>query len=292
MLGDSNQSISISPLDLPREARWRAETGRVVRCDHVVEAYWMLEIEAPHAAQHAGPGQFVMVRPKSWDGLLLGRPFDVFRTHPDRGAFEILIKVKGEGTETLSRLRPGDAIDVVGPSGCLLDLSKCAPGVGFIARGAGVTPMVRIAQSCAEIGLSCYGLVSAREERLLLGVGELRGLGAEVETASDEAGDSAGKPAEVVDSWMRANRLGVLFTCGSRRMGRLVQKVTAQGGARGYIFLEYRMACGTGICVGCAAPLLTRKGDFRYGLVCMEGPAFAAESVILDWENAAPRKSD
>lgn len=283
MPGSDNCPISIPPLDLPREARWRAEEGRVVRCDHAVESYWKIEIEAPHAARRTGPGQFVMVRPKGWDGLLLPRPFDVFRTRPERDTFEILIKVKGPGTEALSRLRPGDALDVVGPSGCLLDLARCAPGVGFIARGAGVTPMVRIAQACAEIGLPCYGLVSAREERLLLGVEELRGLGVEVATATDEAGDSADKPAEVVDAWLREEKLGVLFTCGSRRMGRLVQEVTAENGVRGYVFLEYRMACGTGVCVGCAAPLLTPEGKFRYGLVCMEGPAFPAESVVLDW---------
>ncbi|MFQ5692721.1 MAG: FAD-binding oxidoreductase, partial [Nitrospinota bacterium] len=180
MPGDGSPAISIPPLARPPEARWRAETGRVVRCDPVVEAYWKIEIAAPHAARWTGPGQFVMLRPKAWDGLLLPRPFDVYRTRPDRGTFEVLIKVKGRGTALLSKLRPDDAVDVVGPSGCLLDLARCAPGVGFIARGAGVTPMVRIAQACAEIGLPCYGLVSAREERLLLGVEDLRALGAEI----------------------------------------------------------------------------------------------------------------
>jgi dihydroorotate dehydrogenase electron transfer subunit len=68
-------------------------------------------------------------------------------------------------------------------------------------------------------------------------------------------------------------------------MGRSVRDATANGGVRGFIFLEYRMACGTGVCVGCAAPLLGSDGGFRYGLVCMEGPAFPAESVILDWGN-------
>ena len=58
-----NHSISISPHDRPAEARWRAESGKVVRCDHVVEAYWLLEIEAPHAAKWTGAGQFVGTLP-------------------------------------------------------------------------------------------------------------------------------------------------------------------------------------------------------------------------------------
>ena len=88
-----------------------------------------------------------------------------------------------------------------------------------------------------------------------------------------------------MDAWLQAGRLGALFTCGSRRMGRSVRDATANSGVRGFVFLEYRMACGTGVCVGCAAPLLGPDGGFRYGLVCMEGPAFPAESVILDWGN-------
>jgi dihydroorotate dehydrogenase electron transfer subunit len=287
MAENPNHSISTPPYDLPPDARWRAEEGRMVRCDHIVEKYWLLEIEAPHSARWTGAGQFVMLRPKKGDGTLLPRPFDVYRTHPDRGTFEVLIKTKGPGTEALAGLRPDAPIDVLGPSGARLDLAKCAPGVGFIARGAGVTPMVRIAQECAALGLPCHGLVSAREKRLLLGVAELRGLGAEIVTVTDEAGggDSAGKPGEVMDAWLQAGRLGALFTCGSRRMARSVRDATANGEVRGFVFLEYRMACGTGVCVGCAAPLLTPGGGFRYGLVCMEGPAFPAESVILDWGN-------
>ncbi len=284
-VAEPNHSISIPPNDFPAEARWKAETGRMVRVDHIAEKYWLLEIEAPHAAQWTGPGQFVMLRPGKWDGMLLPRPFDVYRTHPDQGTFEVLIKIKGQGTAELAGLRTDDPIEVVAPAGARLELEDCKPGVGFIARGAGVTPMVRIAQGCKDIGLPCYGLVSAREDRLLLGVETLRELGAEIVTATDEAGDSADQPAQVVDEWLRQGLIGFLFTCGSRRMGRLVQEVTSDNGVRGYIFLEYRMACGTGICVGCAAPLLGPDGNFRYGLVCMEGPAFPAESVILDWGN-------
>ncbi|MFV1977857.1 MAG: hypothetical protein ACC649_00760 [Myxococcota bacterium] len=38
------------------------------------------------------------------------------------------------------------------------------------------------------------------------------------------------------------------------------------------------MACGFGVCLGCAAPL--REGG--YALVCRDGPAFDAASI--DWE--------
>ena len=44
------------------------------------------------------------------------------------------------------------------------------------------------------------------------------------------------------------------------------------------VSLENHMACGFGVCLGCAAPL--SAGGF--GLVCREGPVFDAEAVA--WE--------
>jgi len=47
------------------------------------------------------------------------------------------------------------------------------------------------------------------------------------------------------------------------------------------VSLENNMACGFGVCLGCAAPL--REGGF--GLVCREGPVFPAE--VVDWDGLA-----
>jgi NAD(P)H-flavin reductase len=41
------------------------------------------------------------------------------------------------------------------------------------------------------------------------------------------------------------------------------------------------MACGFGVCLGCAAPLAAGG----VALVCRDGPVFDAEAV--DWENLA-----
>jgi len=48
--------------------------------------------------------------------------------------------------------------------------------------------------------------------------------------------------------------------------------------------LETEMACGVGICQGCPVP--TDESTFlatgkRFRLVCMEGPSFAHESIVL-----------
>ncbi|MCM8789478.1 MAG: hypothetical protein NC916_00445 [Candidatus Omnitrophica bacterium] len=46
------------------------------------------------------------------------------------------------------------------------------------------------------------------------------------------------------------------------------------------------MACGIGVCLGCAVKTKTedrrQKTDFEYKRVCKEGPVFDAQNII--WE--------
>jgi dihydroorotate dehydrogenase electron transfer subunit len=60
-------------------------------------------------------------------------------------------------------------------------------------------------------------------------------------------------------------------------MMRRCAEVAALHGAACCVSLENPMACGFGVCLGCAAPLA--GGGFA--LVCRDGPVFPAESV--DW---------
>ena len=44
------------------------------------------------------------------------------------------------------------------------------------------------------------------------------------------------------------------------------------------VSLENNMACGFGVCLGCAAP----RSSGGFGLVCRDGPVFDAETIA--WE--------
>jgi dihydroorotate dehydrogenase electron transfer subunit len=60
-------------------------------------------------------------------------------------------------------------------------------------------------------------------------------------------------------------------------MMRACAELAGARGARCYVSLENPMACGFGVCLGCAAP--RRSGGFA--LVCRTGPVFAAQEI--DW---------
>jgi dihydroorotate dehydrogenase electron transfer subunit len=61
-------------------------------------------------------------------------------------------------------------------------------------------------------------------------------------------------------------------------MMRRCAELAAERGRSCIVSLENRMACGFGVCLGCAAPL--REGG--YALVCRDGPMF--DAAAMDWE--------
>jgi dihydroorotate dehydrogenase electron transfer subunit len=61
-------------------------------------------------------------------------------------------------------------------------------------------------------------------------------------------------------------------------MMRRAAELALGAGAGCEVSLENRMACGYGVCLGCAVP----RREAGYALVCREGPVFDAQA--LRWE--------
>ena len=77
--------------------------------------YRSLVLDAPQLAAVLVPGQFVHVRVPGLEPTALRRPFSVFDA--DGGRVTLLYKVVGRGTAALAHVRPGDAVEVMGPLG-------------------------------------------------------------------------------------------------------------------------------------------------------------------------------
>lgn len=215
------------------------------------------------------PGQFAML---SLDphGLhldpLLPRPMAIFGR---RGArVEFRYHVVGRGTALLARLSPGAELGVLGPLGNGFAAPAGRPLL--VGGGTGTASLYELAQ----LREGTRVLLGGRSADAILGLAEFQTLGVELHVATEDGSlGERGLVTELLDPQPGDE----VFACGPTAMMRAVHERARAAGVPCRVSLESHMACGFGICLGCAVP---SDEGFRY--VCTHGPVFDAER--LDWK--------
>jgi len=256
---------------------FRQSQGRVIANEPVNPSWRILWLSAPAVAQGAMPGQFAMLRCS--DGLdpLLPRPLSYHRFRNVEGERQIafLYRPTGRGTSWLAQRQPGERIELFGPLGRGFAIKARARNLLLLAGGIGIASLVALADEALARGRSVALLMGARTAQDLF---PLHLLPPEVEVALATDDGSAGYKGPVTDllpsylPWADQ-----LFACGPAPMFAALAQLLRRLGSRKptQILLEERMACGTGICYGCAVE--TRRG---VKLVCRDGPCFELWEVF------------
>ncbi|MEN8181451.1 MAG: dihydroorotate dehydrogenase electron transfer subunit [Myxococcota bacterium] len=232
------------------------------------------------------PGQFVMLSPGAVVAAersdpLLPRPMAIYRVSAGASGgeeLEILYKVSGRGTALLREVRPGDRVRVVGPLGRGFPLPAPGAPSALVGGGTGIASLYELAARCA--GRSPLAvLLGARSAADLMGVDDFAALGVELEVATEDGSRGhRGVVTALLERRLEASAgSGSVYACGPTPMMQRAAEVADSRGVRCFVSLENHMACGFGVCLGCAVP--QREGG--YGLVCREGPVFEADRV--DW---------
>jgi dihydroorotate dehydrogenase electron transfer subunit len=232
-----------------------------------------------------GPGQFVMLSPGSRADVartdpLLPRPMAVYRAEAaDGGAVvEILYKVTGRGTGLLADALPGQRIAFVGPLGRSFELPASGERAILVAGGTGIASVYELAAR-ARANTDVIVLLGARSRGDLMGVADFEALGVDLRIATEDG--SAGERGLVTDLLERdlaGGGAARVYACGPTPMMRRCAEIAAAHGRACVVSLENNMACGFGVCLGCAQPLA--EGGFA--LVCRDGPMFEADRIAWD----------
>jgi dihydroorotate dehydrogenase electron transfer subunit len=259
---------SASPQEHTHAELW-AETvhGRLSGIRHF-GAFSELEIVAPRIAAKASPGQFVMVTVPG-GGLLLRRPLSLFAVRGDRVG--LLVEARGAGSERLTGLEMGDAVDLAGPLGSAFPVDGVTSAL-LVGGGIGCAPLQFLADELARGGAHVTAAFGFRDFRAARASGA---FAIERLWVATEDG-SVGRRGTVLDilAGLDAPPQTVVYACGPAAMIAAVQRWSLDEGLRGYASLEAHMACGTGSCHGCVID--TARGKLR---VCSEGPVFALDEV-------------
>lgn len=250
----------------------------------------------------AHPGQFVMIGPGAESAVprrdpLLPRPMAVYRdlsapgpnpgpaevasSEPSPPRIELLYRVVGRGTTLLAETAPGQTLSIVGPLGRGFPIERGTGPALLIGGGTGIASLHGLAAALAALGRPVRVALGARGALDLIGHADFEALAGVTLVCTTEDGSFGrrGRVTEPLAEWIA--ELGTdatVFACGPTPMMHACAALAEAQAVRCWVSLENPMACGFGVCLGCAAPL--REGGFA--LVCRAGPVFEADEI--DWE--------
>lgn len=212
------------------------------------------------------PGQFYMV--KIGDSLdpLLPRPFSINDLKNNGVSF--LYEIMGRGTEALSKLRPGDLVEAMGPLGEGFDLSVEGK-IALVSGGAGIAPMRYLAKNLKNSEIDIY--TGYRDE--VYGFEDLEEYVKNIYVATESG--LTGHKGFVTDNF-KPEEYDYVISCGPTPMMKVVQSM-CKDKTNLYLSLESRMACGVGACFGCTCGNIDGNKH-----VCTDGPVFKGEEVIFN----------
>ncbi len=233
----------------------------------------------------AVPGQFVMLQVEPGLAPLLRRPFSIFALIGDRKrpkGIELLYKAVGKGTLKMTRLEPGQRVDLLGPLGRGFRVNVGGSSqIYLVAGGLGVAPIHFLATHLKQSGVDTTGcrlFLGGRSRDDLLCRDELVAMGIPVTVTTDDG--SSGEQCLITDPLEEAVRLkapDMIFGCGPHGMLLCLAGMAKRYHVACQLSMETMMACGMGACLGCAVPMAESGQGYRH--VCVDGPVFDAGEV-------------
>ncbi len=211
-----------------------------------------------------GCGQFVNIL---LDGLYLRRPISVCdRTD---GMLTLVYKVVGKGTEQMSRMTAGQALDILTGLGNGYDLTPAGDAPLLLGGGVGVPPMYLLAKDLIAAGKKVSVILGFNTKDEVFYEEEFRALGAAVTVTTVDG--SYGTRGFVTDA-MKSMDYSYFYTCGPEPM---LRAVWGASNTSGQFSFEERMGCGFGACMGCSCKTLV--GNKR---ICKDGPVLVKEEIL------------
>ncbi len=274
----------------------RACTERVCVIENVELARdtYRLRFICPTLARRIVPGQFVMLRLADCNDPLLGRPLALYDTVLDGNepvGIDVVYLVLGKMTSRLSRLLPGQELEVWGPLGNGFP-PQATEHLVMVAGGIGQTPFPALARE--HLGDRSYGdpprkvlpvqrvtlCYGARSADYLAGIEDFTRLGVDVRTSTDDGtAGHQGLVTDLVEQALTSTERTRVVCCGPEPMMAAVARITTKWGVPCQVSLETPMACGIGICFSCVARVRDADGSWDYRRTCVEGPVFDAAKI-------------
>lgn len=249
------------------------EKCKVLANTQVGPLHYKITLFCAYISQNAVPGQFVQVRCSDKFEPLLRRPLSIHQANKEQQTFDLLYEVVGSGTTLLSLKKPNEELDIIGPLGHGFDLKQNQPAI-IVSGGMGCAPLLFLA---SQLHNPIVLLGAATKDKLLCEQ-DFTQYSKQVTIATDDG--SLGKKAFVTELLNQhlekaIDKNTIVYACGPKAMLKSVAFICDNKALSCQVSMEERMACGTGLCLGCVTK--TRSG---YKKVCDDGPVFEAKEIV------------
>jgi len=255
---------------------------KILSNKQVSERYWQMTLDSSAIKENISPGQFFNIKPTNEKPFfpLLRRPFSIYLIN--NNTLEFLYKTEGAGTQKLSTYTIDDTINILGPAGVPFSIPANSKKILLLARGVGIATLAALAQKSAQMGLEVYAILSARKKDDLLATETMENFCKKVIYVTEEEQTSdVNSVSNIMQDFFENRDIDSAYTCGSKRLSKLLQKKANKYEIYSEVALEEYMACGIGICYSCVCDI--QKNNNVYTVKsCEEGPVFSLKEVILN----------
>ena len=245
-------------------------------------AHRHVTVVAPGIAERFRAGNFVAV--SAGPERLARRAFWSHRVKPVGGygaTLELVVEPRGPGSRWLAEQPAGTKIEVTGPLGRPFNLPKDPVSCLLVGEGYAAAPLFPLAERLRERECPVTLLVAAADEAHLLSALEARrsARSVTVVTADGSVGQK-GTVADVVAEVVASSKAEVVYAAGPTDSLHAVAVAADAAGIWSQTALEQPLTCATGLCQGCAVPVVAEDGVARMVRACADGPVFRGDRVV------------
>ena len=253
---------------------------KIIKKKFLKEDICSITILSKEIGEDAKPGQFLEIRVVDDIEPLLRRPISIYNANKEKGEVEFIFKIKGKGTKLLSERREGEYLDIIGPLGYGYFKLEDYKNIAIIGGGIGIFPLHELSKIAKNNGINASLYIGFRNKDLVILEDELKKVCNELIISTDDG--SYGKNGFSIDFLkedIKIRKPDCIYACGPLPMLKAVQELTINENIPCQISLEERMACGLGVCLGCAVKDKTSENNYKH--VCKNGPVFDATTVQI-----------
>lgn len=268
------------------DALARVEKNDIVRSASG-RSYGLLRLRLPQMIEVL-PGQFAMLKSGRATEPLLRRAMAYYRSEiiDHTRCVEFIYQILGRGTQALAQLSPGDAVEFLGSLGNTYHI-EAAKGreALLVAGGVGSAAVFMLAEEFVRRKIPVRLFIGGASRGDLCGLEDFIELLGEANVHCATLDGSYGVAGFVTAPLERRLETQspdsfMIYACGPDPMLHRVAQIAAAAKIPAELSLESPMACGFGVCVGCAVAV---KHDcpegFVYKKVCTDGPVFRSEDL-------------